>query len=191
MGRRDRVRYTLSDQRGHEPLSEFDIRIIMRAADDIISVAGRTMLTKILKGSRDKDILEHSLDKCPSYGKYAELSNDDITRRIDWMILHNYLEISYNGRLPMIVFSEIGWEMYKPQYAEELMVKILSVAEEDTDDLIAQLKVTNREVVVMILDEIAESRNIGLIRFLRRWELVEVKKVRAMINDTIGKLKSV
>ncbi len=191
MGRRDRVRYTLSDQRGLEPLSEIDIRIILRAADEIISIAGRNMLTKILKGSKDKAILEHSLDQCPSYGMYAKLPNEEITRRIDWVILNHYLEISYNGRLPMIVFSEEGWEMYKPQYAEELMVKILNVAEADIDDLIAQLKITNREVVVMILNEIAESRNIGLIRFLERWETVEVKKVRAIINETIGKLKSV
>lgn len=75
MGRRDRVRYTLSDQRGLEPLSEIDKRIILRAADEIISIAGRNMLTKILKGSKDKAILEHSLDQCPSYGMYAKLPN--------------------------------------------------------------------------------------------------------------------
>jgi hypothetical protein len=29
------------------------------------------MLAKILKGSKDKKLLEHGLDKCPSYGYYS------------------------------------------------------------------------------------------------------------------------
>ena len=36
-----------------------DIRMILRGADELISTGGRSMLAKILKGSRDKKILEY------------------------------------------------------------------------------------------------------------------------------------
>lgn len=183
MGRRDRVRVTLTDEKGMAPLSEEEIRTILRAADDIIMKAGRTMLAKILKGSRDKAVLENSLDTCPSYGSFKCLTIEEITKKVDWMIRHNYLEIDYNGRLPMIVFSEIGWDMYKPQYAAELIEKILFVADTDSEALVMRLKATNREVVILILEEISESGNPGLNGFLEMWEAVEVKKVRAMIRE--------
>lgn len=107
------------------------------------------------------------------------------------MIVHNYLDIDYNGRLPMVIFSEKGWETYKPFYVNELYNYILNVNETMCNDLIEQLKQTNREVVKLLLLEIGGSKNIGFIRFLSKWELVEVKKVRYMIKCAISKLKSV
>lgn len=38
-------------------LSEADILTILRAADEIIGEGGRTLLAKILKGSREKKVL--------------------------------------------------------------------------------------------------------------------------------------
>lgn len=74
---------------------------------------------------------------------------------------------------------------------DELYNHILNVNEIVCNDLIEQLKQTNREVVKLLLLKIGVSKNIGFIRFLRKWELVEVKKVRFMINAAINKLKSV
>lgn len=190
MSRKVKVQYKLSDLRGQTDPSEEDIRNILRAADEIIFVAGRTMLAKILKGSKDKKLLEKELDHCPSYGYYNQISIEEITQIIDWMIVHNYLNIDYNGRLPMIIFSEKGWETYKPFYADELYNLILNVNETICNDLIEQLKQTNREVVKLLLLKIGGSKNIGFIRFLTRWEIVEVKKVRLIINGAIKKLKS-
>jgi len=186
-----KVQYQLSDLRGQAAPSEEDIRNILRAADEIIFAAGRTMLAKILKGSKDKKLLEKELDHCPSYGFYNQRSIEEITKIIDWMIVHNYLDIDYNGRLPMVIFSEKGWEVYKPFYVNELYNLILNVNETICNDLIEQLKQTNREVVKLLLLRIGGSKNIGFIRFLTKWEVVEVKKVRLMINGAIKKLKSV
>lgn len=191
MSRKPKVKYQLSNLQGQETPSEEDIRSILRAADEIISLAGRNMLAKILKGSKDKKLLEKNLNQCPSYGYYKDLSIEEITKIVDWMIVNNYLEIEYFGKLPMIVFSEVGWETYKPVYADELYNLILNVDETKTHELIEQLKNTNRQVVEIILLRIGESRNIGFIRFLTKWEAVEVKKVRLMINRAINKLKSV
>ena len=41
-----------------------DIRVILRGADELISTGGRSMLAKILKGSKDKKILEYKLNEC-------------------------------------------------------------------------------------------------------------------------------
>jgi hypothetical protein len=73
----------------------------------------------------------------------------------------------------------------------ELYNHILNVNENICDDLIEGLRLTNREVVKLLLLKIQGSKNIGFIRFLRKWEVVEVKKVRQMINAAINKLKSV
>lgn len=191
MSRKPRVRYNLSDLTGQKNPSKEDINNILRAADEIIASAGRTMLAKILKGSKDKKVLENGLNQCPSYGYYNMLTIEEITKIIDWMIVNGYLEIYYNGRLPMIVFSERGWENYKPYYVDELYSLVLKVNEIGAENLIERLKQTNRQVVKMLLLKIGKSKNVGFIRFLMEWELVEVKKVRIIINHTISKLKSV
>lgn len=191
MSRKSRVKYQLNNLIGQTAPSEEDIRNILRAADEIIFAGGRTMLAKILKGSKDKKVLEKELDKCPSYGYYKQFTIEEITKIIDWMIVNDYLDIDYNGRLPMIIFSEKGWETYKPIYVDELYNCIFNVSETMCNDLIEQLKQTNREVVKMLLLKIEGSKNIGFIRFLAKWEVVEVKKVRSMINGAINKLKSV
>lgn len=191
MSKKSKVQYQLNNLVGLTSPSEEDIKNILRAADEIIFVAGRTILAKILKGSKDKKLLERELNKCPSYGFYSYLSIDEITKIIDWMIVNDYLDIDYNGRLPMIIFSENGWETYKPVYTDELYNRILNVNEATCKDLIEQLKQTNREVVKLLLIRIGDSKNIGFIRFLTKWETAEVKKVRLKINGAIYKLKSV
>ena len=191
MSRKPKVQYELSDLRGQKVPSEEEIKNILRAADEIIFLAGRTMLAKILKGSKDKKLIEKELNNCPSYGYYNQLSIEEITKIIDWMIVNNYLDIEYNGRLPMITFSDRGFETYKPFYVDELYNCILNVNETVYDDLIERLKQTNRDVVKLLLLKIGVSKNIGFIRFLTKWEAADVKKVRFMINGAISKLKSI
>ena len=186
-----RVRYELSDIKGIKPPSEKEIKFILRAADMIITTGGRAMLAKILKGSKDKKVMEHGLQNCPSYGYYSGKTIAEVTQLVDWMIANRYLAISYNGRLPMVVFSKMGWDLYKPVYAEELHENIVNViAKDDIDRLVEQLNKTHREVVLILLEKISESKNIGVIRFLEKWKTTEVKKVRVAINNAIKVIKS-
>ena len=46
---------------GIKSLPTADIHAILRAADPLIAVGGRSLLTKILKGSHSKDVLAHGL----------------------------------------------------------------------------------------------------------------------------------
>ncbi|PJI10271.1 MULTISPECIES: RQC domain-containing protein [Clostridium] len=192
MSRKPRVRYTLSDLKDQTAPSNEDIEKILRAADEIIFTAGRSMLAKILKGSKDKKLLENHLDSCPSYGYYKDLTLEKITKVVDWMLANDYLDINYNGRFPMIIFSQRGWETYKPVYVEELYncISNANIDEAKQDELVERLKGTNREVIKRLLLKIGESKNIGVINFLRKWESSEVKKVRHMISDSISKLEN-
>ena len=78
-------------------MSEAEIRVILRAADSIIAEGGRTLLSKILKGSKEKKLLELGLNLNPSYGFFHLLSMDEVLDKIDWMIQHDFLEIQLSG----------------------------------------------------------------------------------------------
>jgi hypothetical protein len=41
--------------------------------------------------------------------------------KIDWMIKHSYLDIEYSGRLPLLVFTDRGWDIEREQRAEEFL----------------------------------------------------------------------
>ncbi len=57
-----RVPYHLDDS-GVPRLPPDEIAVILRGADDLIMQGGRTLLAKVLKGSRDKRVLELELDR--------------------------------------------------------------------------------------------------------------------------------
>lgn len=107
-----------------------DIRMILRGADELISTGGRSMLAKILKGSKDKKIFEYKLNECPAYGYYQDMKLDDISKCIDWMIKKDYLRIEYDYRLPLLVFSEKGWQIEKETFAQELYQRMCLDVEE-------------------------------------------------------------
>lgn len=50
------------------PLPRPELLAILQAADEIIAAGGRTLLSKILKGSKEKNLLELGLDITPAYG---------------------------------------------------------------------------------------------------------------------------
>lgn len=64
-------------------LPQEDIQMILRGADELISTGGRSMLAKILKGSKDKKIFEYKLNECLAYGYYHDMKLDDISKCID------------------------------------------------------------------------------------------------------------
>lgn len=179
--RRARVQYSL-DEGDIRTLPEDDIWMILRAADELINTGGRSMLAKILKGSKDKKVLEHKLDECPAYGYYRELAMDEVSNRVDWMIKKDFIRIEYNGRLPLLVFSEAGWEIEKETFAEELYQRFCRELEEGTEDILAELKDVNRQVVIEILKKIRGSRNERFIPLLEKWKAAEVRKVREQIT---------
>lgn len=71
MTRKSKITFQL-DTGDIQELSKKDIIMILRAADTMIHSGGRNLLAKLLKGSKDKKILELHLDECPVYGYYHD-----------------------------------------------------------------------------------------------------------------------
>ena len=185
MMKRKNFHFYLTKYDNFEPLSIEEINQILRASDEVIGLGGRTMIAKILKGSRDQKLIELKLDRCPVYGCFKMIKMEDIMRRIDWMLFNQYLLIDYRGDLPMIVFSDKGWETYKPIYVDEIYQLMVHSDLDSYASMIDRLNKTNREVIEMLLNRISESKNSELLPLLIQWKSRQVKKVRDEIDHTI------
>lgn len=181
MSRHPRVQYYL-DTGNIKSLPDNEIKAILRAADELICTGGRNMLAKILKGSKEKKVLELGLDKCPAYGFYHSLTLERISHRVDWMIKNDYLQIKYNGRLPMIVFSDKGWEIERDTFSEELYQRFYLGMKENDYQILQEMKTVNRQVVFDILEKIRASREKDFLPLLKEWKKIEVRKVRDRID---------
>lgn len=169
-------------------LPQEDIRMILRGADELISTGGRSMLAKILKGSKDKKIFEYKLNECPAYGYYQDMKLDDISKCIDWMIKEDYLRIEYDYRLPLLVFSEKGWQIEKEIFAQELYQRMCLDVEEKKARVIFEMKEVNRQVVMCVLDKIEKEGTEEFLPYLEAWKMLEVKKVAARIAEVENKI---
>lgn len=165
-----------------------DIRMILRGADELISTGGRSMLAKILKGSKDKKIFEYKLNECPAYGYYQDMKLDDISKCIDWMIKKDYLRIEYDYRLPLLVFSEKGWQIEKETFAQELYQRMCLDVEEKKARVLFEMKEVNRQVVMCVLDKIEKEGTEEFLPYLGVWKMLEVKKVAARIAEVEKKI---
>ncbi|MCL6477944.1 MAG: RQC domain protein [Peptococcaceae bacterium] len=189
MGRKkQRVEVNL-DTKDVKDLPFEEIKAILRGADDLIATGGRNLLAKILKGSKDKKVLEHGLDKSPVYGFYKELKIEDITARIDWLIKKEYLRIEYFGGLPMIVYTDKGWEIERDTYSDELLEKLRSLIPGGDYSFVNELKDRNRGMILLLLDKIRETGDRGFIPLLRAWREIDYKKVRKEISGVISHIE--
>ncbi|WP_077326423.1 RQC-minor-1 family DNA-binding protein [Virgibacillus siamensis] len=183
----NRVRFQL-DTKNIKRLPHSDIRTILRAADPIIMTGGRNLLAKILKGSREKKVLELNLDCCPVYGAFRDEPLETVKAKIDWMIKHHYLETEYDYRLPLLVFSETGWEIEKDTYSDELLQQLKEITNPENHDFKEHLQHRDRGMILLLLNKIEQSGNPSFIPSLREWKKVDYKKVRKEIDRVIHSL---
>jgi superfamily II DNA helicase RecQ len=184
-----RVRYTL-DAKGVKSLPREEIAAILRGADDLIMRGGRTLLAKVLKGSREKKILQLDFDKSPVYGFYNHLTVTQTLARVDWVILKGYLVLEYDYRLPLLAYTEKGWAIEKDTYSAELLRGFDEMLESGADSFnMRYLKDKNRELIWMLLDKVEASRDERYIPILELWEKIDYKKVKKHIRQVITHLK--
>ena len=184
-----RVPVTL-DSRDVNELSEDEIRLILRGADDLIGSGGRGLLAKILKGSKQKALFEHQLDQSPVYGALSELSLVQITARIDWLIINGYLRIDYDYRLPLLVYTNRGWEIERETYADELLEKINQMPAGDNalQDL-SWLTGNHPEVLQLILEKIGNTGDAKYLPVLERWQKKATRRISIHIREARRALK--
>ncbi|WP_066399196.1 RQC domain-containing protein [Neobacillus mesonae] len=174
---------------GIKTISDHEIKIILRGADDLIMSGGRTMLAKILAGSKDQRILERGMEHSPVYGAFQGTSQKEILAMVDWMIIHDYLAIEYDFGIPLLVYTDKGWEIERETYTEELFIKLLEAAEYQEYEFVETLKDLDRRMIFLLLDKIADSGNKDFIVILNAWHSFEYKKVKSRIEEVIEVLE--
>lgn len=190
MSRKKQIHYTL-DPGDIQSLSKDEIHTILRAADHIIASGGRSLLAKILKGSKDKKLLNLELDDVPVYAAFAELTLKEITHRIDWAILNRYLRIEYFEKLPLIVFTPQAWDIVRDIRSSELLrdFEIKFLTEEPPYDM-EYLKDRNREMILELLDKTEASKDIRFIPLLEDWAKIDYKKIKKRIKEVIKEIRA-
>lgn len=189
MGRKKRGFSFSLDTKDIKDIPVEEIKAILRGADDLIASGGRGLLAKILKGSKEKKILELGLDKSPVHGFYRGMKVEDITARIDWLIKNGYLGIEYSGRMPVIVYTDTGWEIERDTYTDELLEKLRSLIPDGDYSFINDLKDKNRGMILLLLDKIKKAGDARFIPLLKAWREIDYKKVRDEISGVINELE--
>ena len=176
------------DAKGLKELPEAELNAVLRGADEIIGRGGRTLLTRILRGSRIKKVLEYELNQSPVYGYFHNLSDHDTLARIDWAILHGYLRIEYNHRLPVLVFTQKGWEIERNNYANELLEGFDEILRDGPPYPMEYLKDRDRGMILLLLDKTGATGDPRYIPLLEAWRNVDYQKVRRRIGQVIHQL---
>lgn len=189
MGRRvERVPLILNTD-GIKELPLDEIKAILRGADDLILSGGRNMLSKILKGSKDKKLLRLKLNKSPVYGFFKELTINKIRSKIDWTIVNGYLRIEYDYRLPLLAYTKKGWEIEKDTYSDELLDKLKGLLETGDYSFVSELKDRDRSMILLLLDKIKNTNNKKFIPLLRAWQKIDYRKVKKAIGKVVESLQ--
>jgi len=171
-------------------VTEDDVRAILLAGDSIVGQAGRSMLAKVLKGSRDKKLLAIGLDKSAGYGYFRSLTLDQITERVDWMILHDFFAIDYDRDMPLLVFTDRGWEIQIENMTELMLKQWEMWADTVPQDLdMTYLKDLNRSMILLFLEKVARTHDARYLPLLRQWAPIDYRKVREAIGKVIDYLE--
>ncbi|MFD0712132.1 RQC-minor-1 family DNA-binding protein [Paenibacillus sp. GCM10027626] len=175
-------------KRREQPLPEPELLAILRAADDIIASGGRTLLSKILKGSKERKVIELELNRNPSYGFYKELTLEQIVEKIDQMLRTGYLDIEWSGKLPLIVFTPLGWMIERDRRAQEFLQEWDFWIEHNISPIMEYLKERNRGLILLFLYRILCTGNKKYLPYLNLWEQNAYKKVQVEIRHVIKAL---
>jgi hypothetical protein len=189
MNRRPRRVVVNLDARGLKDLAENDLNAVLRGADDIIAQGGRTLLMRILRGSLNKDVLDRGLNQSPVYGYFRDATDDDTLAHIDWAILNGYLHIEYSSRLPLLVYTQKGWEIEREIYANELLESIEAALGDGPPYEMAHLRDRDRGMILLLLDKVESSKDPRFIPALKAWKKIDYKKVQHRIGQIIRLLE--
>lgn len=190
MGRKARRVPVNIDSGGVRELSDQEIRTILRGADDLIMSGGRSLLARVLKGSKQKAVFEKELERSPVYGAMRELSIEEITNRIDWTIKEGYLAIEYDYRLPLLRYTARGWALEREIYADELLERLDREIERQAGfGDIRWLNERHPQVLELVAARIAESGDPRYLPFLKRWKNEASRRVGRHVAQAISALQ--
>ena len=162
-------------------LTDEELTLVLHAADQIVHLGGRTMLVKLLKGSRDKKALEHGLDAYECYGCLAHLTTVQLERYVDWTIEQGYLEVYYDKYLPFLAFTPKGWARERPVAERALFDQFCQDVESGQFAMAERMKHIKNEVALDVIDMIGQECDSRCIPHLQAWSDVASKRIKKKI----------
>jgi len=189
MSRKSRPAPIHLDAKGLSDLPVADLQAVLRGADDLIGRGGRTLLKRILRGSKNKDVLARGLDSSPVYGYFKNLSDEDALARIDWAILNGYLRIEHLSRLSVLDYTQKGWEIERENYADELLAGFDNLIREGPPFDMEYLKGRDRQMIFGLLDKIETTGDARYVALLAAWKKIDYKNVQVRIRAVIRRLE--
>ena len=189
MSRKSRRAPIHLDVKGLIDLPVADLHAVLRGADDLIARGGRTLLKRILRGSKNKDVLARGLDRSPVYGHFKNLSDEETLARIDWTILNGFLRIEHLSRLPVLVYTQIGWEIERENFADELLAGFDNLVQNGPPYDMEYLKDKDRQMILRLLEKIETTLDTQYVPLLAAWKKIDYKKVQIRIREVIRRLE--
>ena len=182
MSRRDRPKSPVYLDSGGVDVSPEELAVILHGANSVIHRGGRSQLVKLLKGSRDKKILELGLDADDSYGALSHLTLKEIAHRVDWAIVKGYLDYYYEWRQPLLMFTERGWELEKPVVVEGYYQQFCRDVDDGEMRMAERMVGIKNDVQLGIIELIGQRCDERCFEHLETWSGKTTKRIRKKIG---------
>lgn len=147
---------------------------------------GVTMVAKVLKGSRDKKLLQQRLDELSTYGLMRHISEKDISNWIYWLIAEGYLRLS-EGQYPTVSLSAAALPVLEGsalvQQRTSAVLKQVTSSRADSSPIFEELrswrkeKAAEEQVPPFIIFSDATLREIAAALPTTMEDLLEIKGI--------------
>lgn len=162
---------------------------ILRGASEIAAKGGRSQLALLLKGSKDKKLLKHGLNRSEAYGKLSFLVIEEIENRIDHLIRREELRVEFFGDLPLVVMTNSSWEEVRSWANAQEFRRAAAASGRELDDVLLRWRNLPRSEQLHLLDAAAFRDNESAYRILQAWHSVAGKEMRARIAEKLQMLQ--
>ena len=170
------------------PLTAEERECILRGAWQVAAKGGRSQLSLLLKGSKNKSVLKHGLDQSPVYGKLSYLTIEEIENRIDQLIRKGELRTEFFGDLPLILLTDQSWLHIQPWAHEYECHLAASTDARKLTEILKNWRNRRREEQHQLLEAMASTERESAKRVLQAWHGLAGKEMRSRIETTLSRL---
>ena len=113
---------------------------------------GINVIVDVLRGSKNKKILELGFDELSTYGIMNDYSNENLKTFINTLISHGYLDliknIGYNGTFPTVALNDMSTKVLKGEIEVKFKESIVSKSINENDELYERLKLLRYNIAI-------------------------------------------
>lgn len=113
---------------------------------------GINVIVDVLRGSKNKKILELGFDELSTYGIMNDYSNENLKTFINTLISHGYLDliknIGYNGTFPTVALNDMSIKVLKGEIEVKFKESIVSKSINENDELYERLKLLRYNIAI-------------------------------------------